>query len=155
MNVGEYACRSWLALGCSVEESCLKNSAIILVGVLFFLSGCADNREFIHEKALKLQLTIPHCYAEQECQDKWEAAKTWVAKNCPMAIKTVTDSTIETVKSPHNSSSLSAVVSKEAFAGGKYRFIIKTWCDNAVGCIPDAYNSALNFNDYLSAVHAK
>lgn len=133
----------------------MRVSVVNVVTILFLLSGCADNREFMQERTLKLAQTTPHCYTDQECKDKWDAAKTWVAKNCPMEIKIATDSIIETAKSPPKSSSLSAVVSKETFGGGKYKFIIKTWCDNAVGCIPDAYNSALNFNDYLNSVVAK
>lgn len=133
----------------------MRFSSGVVVAFLFLLSGCADNRELIHDKVLKLEQTTPHCYTDQECNDKWEAAKKWVAKNCPMAIENVTDSTIETGKSPHNSSSLSVIVNKVSFAGGKYRFIIRAWCNNTLGCTPDAYKSALNFNDYLSSVVAK
>lgn len=128
---------------------------ITVVTVLMLLFGCADNREMIQDRALKLALTTPHCYTDQECNDKWAAAKVWIEKNCSMEIKIANDSKIVTAKSPSKSSTLSVAVSKETFAGGKYKFIIKAWCDNTVGCTPDAYNSALNFNDFLNSVVAK
>ena len=119
---------------------------------LFFvsvLSGCAANRR-AKQMRQQFQNTIPICYDEMDCRNKWSAAQIWVARNCRMKIQIVTDTIIETYGPPEYSTKLAATVIKEPVGNGRYQIIISTWCDN-FQCYPDALQSALHFNQYVGS----
>ena len=125
--------------------------AAIVAAVL--LSGCAGMKQRMAERKREFQQTIPRCSTEKQCSEMWSAAQVWVAKNCRMKIQVATDSIIETYSptGKHNSTNLAASVTKEPLGDDKYKIVIRTYCKNLFGCVPDSYDSALEFNEYVGS----
>lgn len=129
--------------------------AIFLMIVFILMMGCATSQQIQGKKDI-FQQTIPYCYDESDCKEKWSAAQVWVAQNCRMKIQVATDSIIETYNPvPRGTTNLAARVLKEPVGGGKYRIIITTWCDNMFGCHPDTWDAAINFNEYVGRFGTK
>jgi hypothetical protein len=126
---------------------------ILLLAVFLFLFGCATQR--IQENRIRFESTIPICNNEQDCQEKWNAAQVWVAKNCGMKIQIATNSIIETYNPTGGTTRLAARVIREPIGSGTYKIVINTWCDNIFGCFPDAWDAAINFNEYVGRFGSK
>jgi len=128
-------------------------SLIMAVVAAVLLSGCAGMRQRAAERRADFQRTIPQCSTEKQCSEMWSAAQVWVAKNCRMKIQVATDSIIETYNpvGKHNSTNLAASVTKEPLGDGKYKIVIKTYCNNPFGCVPNSFESAMDFNEYLGS----
>ena len=88
---------------------------------------------------------------ESDCIAKWEAAQLWVVHNAGYKIQTATNVLIETYNPGQNDTDLAARVTKEPLGGGKYRLIIKAWCNNMFGCSHDPMTAALDFNSKIGA----
>lgn len=125
-----------------------KRLALSLLVISLLLSGCTTTQQ-IKAKRMRFQETIPVCLNEQDCKEKWAAAQVWVARNCGMKIQIATDTIIETYNSTDQSTRLAARVLKEPIGNGKYRIVINTWCDNLLGCFPNTWDAAIDFNEYV------
>lgn len=88
----------------------------------------------------------PKCADDAACERLWSAARNWVIGNCSMKIQNITDSYIETFNSVGGSPGLHCRVVKDPLPEGGYILTITTGCANMFGCVPDAWDAALNFN---------
>lgn len=103
------------------------------------------------EKKAHFEATIPVCFGQEDCQAKWEAAQLWVIHNAGYKIQTVTDVLIQTFSPGPYDARNAARVTKEPLGGGKYRIVVYLWCNNVFGCIPNGWDSAINFNLLVGA----
>ena len=123
---------------------------ILFCGLLFLSAGCIGEIQAQRQAMVsRLYETIPTCENEQDCKEKWNAAQAWIATNCGMKIQIATDTIIETYNPTGGSTRLAARAIKEPLGDGKYRIVINVWCDNFLGCFPDALESAVDFNQYV------
>ncbi len=122
---------------------------VISFVLIILISGCGTVQN--QAKTQEFLRTIPVCYSDRECEMKWSAARTWVLKNSGWKIQTITPDFIETYNSIGGSPALAVRVVKEPIQTGGYKIIVKTWCDNMFGCVPDSQDSELHFNRYLNA----
>lgn len=99
----------------------------------------------------EFERTIPTCDGEQDCNVKWEAAQLWVVHNAGFKIQTATNVLIETYNAVGGSSSIAVRVTKEPLGGGRYKIVVRTFCDNMFGCIPDRWTAAFDFNRTVGA----
>jgi hypothetical protein len=90
--------------------------------------------------------SIPTCEGADDCKAKWDAAQLWVVKNAGYKIQTATDVVIETYNPTESGVELAARVTKEPLGGGKYKILVRLWCNNIFGCSPNAHQAALAFN---------
>ncbi len=123
-----------------------------LLSSFVFLSGCAAAIEEQKQLESQFQQSIPVCNNEKDCKAKWEAAQLWIVKNSGLKLQNTTSVLLETYNPPQHSPTLAARVIKEPLGGGKYKIIISTFCNNFIGCTPDARQAALDFNRTISAV---
>lgn len=124
---------------------------ITTVIVTCLLSACASSPER-QAKLAELQRTIPTCVGAEDCNAKWEAAQLWVVKNAGWKIQNQSNVLIETYNAINGSTSIAVRVTKEPMGGGKYKFLVKVWCDNVFGCHPDSLDAALRFNREIALV---
>lgn len=122
---------------------------IIVATLILLLTGCATNQATLAKRA-EFERTIPTCSGGEDCTAKWEAAQLWVVHNAGYKIQTSTSVLIETY-SPHNTKSIGVQVTKEPLGGGKYKILANIWCDSLIGCNPDVWDAAMNFNKTVSA----
>lgn len=88
------------------------------------------------------------CEGEQ-CGLYWERAKLWVLRHSQFKILAMTDSTIETYKSPSDQQAYGFTVIKEPKSGSNYRIQIGTYCGNQDGCDIGQTNLKNAFYYYL------
>lgn len=124
----------------------MKNSLLI---TLLFLAGCANSYEQ-QAKVAQFNATIPQCETENQCRVMWEMAQIWVNNNSGYKIQMFTDSVIETFNS--NNTDLAVTVNKIPIGSGRYEFRVKTWCGNFLGCFPNSWDAAIDFNRSVSSV---
>lgn len=125
---------------------------IFIQAVLLALSGCATVSDAERMALMdRINKTIPTCAGVEECNAKWEAAQLWVVHNASYKIQTATTVLIETYNPAPSSPSLAARITKEPLGGGKYRILVALWCDNMFGCVPSAFDKALDFNKTVGA----
>jgi len=122
---------------------------VSVLSAAMVISGCAASQQ-LQAKRARFEGTIPTCGSESECREKWSAAQAWVVNNSGMKIQIATDTIIETFNPVRGMTNLAARVVKEPLGGGKYRMVIRTWCDNMFVCSQDPWTAALNFNDYVN-----
>lgn len=122
-----------------------------LLIALFTLSGCAAQMQQAQENRERFERNIPTCEGEEDCRAKWEAAQVWVTKNAGYKIQNATSVLIETYNATGGSVQLSVRVVKEPLGGGRYKFVVSTWCDNIFGCSPDSWQAAHDFNRVVGA----
>lgn len=116
------------------------------------LAGCATSpASDLRENRAEFERTIPTCDGEQDCNAKWEAAQLWVVHNAGFKIQTATNVLLETYNATGGSTSIAARVTKEPLGGGRYKIIVRTWCDNIFGCTPNTWDAALDFNRKIGA----
>lgn len=129
----------------------MKRITVILVATL--MGGCAITPNPQRQAMMdEINRTIPVCSGTEDCNAKWEAAQLWVVHNASYKIQTATTVLIETYNPAPSSPSLAARITKEPLGGGKYRILVALWCDNMFGCVPSAYDKAIEFNKAVSAV---
>lgn len=102
------------------------------------------------KKAL-FQETIPVCEGEKDCLAKWEAAQLWIVHNAGYKLQITTSVLLETFNATGSTTKLAVQVTKEPMGGGKHKILVKTWCDNFIGCTPNAEDAALDFNQKVGA----
>ena len=129
----------------------MNQRLLTIVAMAAALIGCAA-RPDLHAKQAAFSATIPTCSGTDECTAKWEAAQLWVVRNAGWKIQTQSTVLIETYNAVNSSPRIAVQVVKEPMGGGKYRLIVKVWCDNIFGCQPDSWEAALNFNREIGAV---
>lgn len=129
----------------------MKNALLATI-LVTALASCATVPDAERMAMLdQINKTIPTCTGAEDCNAKWEAAQLWVVHHAAYKIQTATNVLIETYNPASSSPSIAARVTKEPMGGGKYRLLVKVWCDNMFGCIPDPYASALDFNKVVGA----
>jgi hypothetical protein len=100
----------------------------------------------------EIKRTTPTCKEARECEVKWNAARNWVLNNAGWRIQTLTADYLETFNPTAHSPRIAARVTKEPNPEGDgYQILIKVWCDNAFGCMPNTVESRLSFNRYIGA----
>ena len=124
---------------------------LIIAAVIATISGCATTGN-IEAKRAEFNSTIPTCKTDRECELKWSAARNWVLNNSGWKIQHLTNDFIETYNAVGGSPRIAVRVTKEPIAEGGYRFVVKTWCDNIFGCVPDSWDAAISFNREVGAV---
>jgi len=128
----------------------MKKLTTVAAIVVTALAGCATYRPDPMKQAIA-QSTIPVCMSERECELKWAAARRWVLNNASFKIKTISNDFIET-HGPIGGSPLVAVrVNKDPIPTGGYRIVVGVYCDNMFGCAPDAWDSAIRFNNEVNS----
>ena len=116
------------------------------------LAGCAISPSMDEQmNRAEFERTIPTCDGEQDCNAKWEAAQLWVVHNAGFKIQTATNVLIETYNAVGGSSSIAARVTKEPLGGGRYKIVVRTFCDNMFGCTPVRWIAAFDFNRTVGA----
>jgi len=136
------------------EGSMKPYKGIGLVGVgiaLFILGGCAMSSPANKQKLAEFNSTIPTCNGKADCKVKWQAAQLWVVQNSAYKIQTATDVVIETYNPSEAGTGLAAEVTKEPMGHGEYKIVVKLWCNNIFGCVPDALDSEIDFNKTVAA----
>jgi hypothetical protein len=125
---------------------------LFLLPVLFFW-GCATTNQDVQAKRDRLKETTPVCTNEKECKKMWSAAQAWVASNCRMKIQT--DTIIQTYTPTGSSTAIGAKIIKVPLGNDQYRILVTIYCANEFGCVPDSWESAFHFNDYLGKFKEK
>lgn len=125
---------------------------ICLVLSIVFIAGCASQKRAAQENRDKFNQTIPICVDERDCTAKWEAAQLWIVHNAGYKLQTVTNVLLETYNATGSRTNLAVRVTKEPLGEGKYKILVRTWCDNIFGCQPDSWAAALDFNQKIGAV---
>lgn len=125
----------------------------LLAAALLLLSGCATQIAQRAARMEELNRTIPTCFSDRECELKWSAARSWILANAGMKLQHLTSDFLETYNPPTQSSTALAVrVVKEPMSSGGYRLVVRTWCNNFIGCFPNVMDAALHFNATVNAV---
>jgi hypothetical protein len=115
------------------------------------LTACAGTGGTnVAAKRAQVEATIPTCVTPEECEFKWAAARRWILENAGFKLQNVTADFLETYNPTSGSPSLAARVVKEPLGGGRYRLVVTLWCDNMFGCVPNAWDAALGFNQYVN-----
>lgn len=124
---------------------------LLVCGIcLLSIEGCAT-AAVDPAKQARVQASVPTCEGAEECELKWAAARRWVLENAGFKLQNVTNDFLETYNPTNHSPSLAARVMKEPIGGGRYRIVVSLWCANMFGCIPDAWDAAQAFNNYVNA----
>lgn len=123
---------------------------VMAIAGLLGVTGCATSPAILAKQEEFIR-TIPICTNEKDCNEKWEAAQLWVVHNAAFKIQISTNVLIETYNAPSYSPHIAVRVTKEPIGGGKYQFIVSVWCANALGCNPDSWDAALDFNRTVGA----
>lgn len=127
------------------------NKVFGIIGLLL-MSGCATVPDAERMAQMdQINKTIPTCVGVEDCNAKWEAAQLWVVHHSAYKIQTATNVLIETYNPASSSPQIAARVTKEPQGAGKYKLLVTVWCDNMFGCVPDHYESALDFNKAVGA----
>lgn len=132
-----------------------KTKAFILldfmaVVILTACAGAGSGGSNVAAKRAQVEATVPTCVTSEECELKWAAARRWVLETSGFKIQNITDDFLETYNPTSGSPSLAARVVKEPLGGGRYRLVVTLWCDNMFGCVPNAWDAALSFNQYVN-----
>lgn len=125
----------------------MRKIAIILTALT--LVGCVSSSERQRQQA-EINRTIPLCSSQKQCDAAWFAARQWVNQNCGMKIQNYSNDYIETYYSPTNSAELACQVTKKPLPSGISSINIRTSCSNMFACVPDTYQSVINFNNYVN-----
>lgn len=105
------------------------------------------------EQAIRVDAqTIAECRSEKECLRMWAAAQSWVARNIPWKVQSITDGFLETYGPPEHSPQLAARIVKEPIGATNYRFVATFWCNNIFGCNPSVITALADFNNTLRNV---
>lgn len=118
--------------------------ALLLAG-----SASAPSAE-VQAKRVEFERTIPVCDGEADCKAKWEAAQLWVVHNAGFKVQTATDVLIETYNPGPSDATIATRVTKEPLGGGRYKLVVYVWCNNIFGCVPNAWDAAINFNSKIA-----
>jgi hypothetical protein len=124
---------------------------VMIILVILLMTGCAASPER-QAKDAEFRRTIPTCIEDIDCKAKWEAAQIWVVKHSGFKLQIVTDVLIETYNSTQHSPELAIRVVKEPVGSETYRIVVLATCANIFGCIPDAMEAVLNFNNTIAAI---
>jgi hypothetical protein len=122
---------------------------LVLMGLLICLCACGAGN--IELKRAQFQSTIPTCSSDKECEIKWSAARSWVLNNSYWKIQHITNDFIETYNPTSYSPGIAVRVVKEPMGQSGYRLIVNVWCNNPLGCHPNAWDAAIDFNRYVNS----
>ena len=121
-----------------------------LIGLLALLiSSCTISPE-TQAKMDEYARTIPTCTSDQDCQEKWNAARTWVMENSDFAIRAESDTRIFSTTTSISQSGVGVIVDRVAVAGGGYQITVNVECFSAYGC-PDVWAKKIYFNKTVNA----
>ncbi|MDE9545381.1 PDZ domain-containing protein [Xenorhabdus bovienii] len=112
------------------------------------ISGCVSQGDRIKQQDI-INQTIPTCASEKQCNAGWAAAREWVNQNCGMKIQHYSDSYMETYNTLGNSTNTACQVTKSPHPNGFSSINIRVSCSNFIRCVPDQYESVIEFNKYV------
>jgi len=125
------------------------------ISILCMLGGCAVIESTSHTQTATeyvFQQTVPTCSGAKECEVKWSAARRFVVANSRWKIQTLTSDYLETFNSTNGDPGLAWRVSREPSADGQsYRIVPLAACANMFGCVPDAMQTMIRFNEEVTA----
>jgi hypothetical protein len=118
--------------------------------ISLMLTSCAlgppleEQRQFVR--------SVPVCSTDRECELKWSAARQWVLATAGLKLQYIARDFMGTYNPPRNSSALAVRIVKEPMANGGYQIKVSTWCNNNSGCVPNSWDAAQDFNNYVNSV---
>ncbi len=118
--------------------------------ISLMLTSCALGPP-LEERRGQFVRSVPVCSTDWECKLKWSATRQWIA-NAGMKLQHITPDFMMTYNPPRESSALAVRVVKEAAANGGYRINVQTWCNNILGCVPNSWDAAQDFNNYVNSM---
>jgi hypothetical protein len=121
---------------------------VVIVGLL--TGACVSPQHRTAQQA-QFQNTVPTCESPKNCEVKWAAARRFILENSKFKIQTMTNDFLETYSGARNTSVLAYRVVKEPIDATRYRIVVTTGCRNTFACVPDAWDAALRFNQYVNA----
>lgn len=127
---------------------------ILLIITAIALSGCVSQAAR-NQQQDEINKTIPTCSSQKQCDAAWSSARQWVTQNCGMKIQNYSNDYIETYNSIGDSASTSCQVTKNAQPNGTSSINIRVSCGNIFGCVPDQYQSVINFNRFVGGAVEK
>ena len=115
--------------------------------MLVSMIGCSS--QSIIQKKVLIKESIPYCYEEQECEQMWSAAFSWVVNTIGLPVEQFSNTLLTTANTPLDSSKLSVKIQKIATDKDIYVIVIEAGCDNTAYCNPDIYDSIISFNQFV------
>ena len=126
-----------------------KVRALVVLGVLAYLSGCATSPAELSPE-LQSELNKPlYCEGEENCRIVWERATFFVNNNAGFKLQVHNDTVIQTYNPSENSPGLAFSISKEPLGNGRYQIWTKAWCANIFGCQPNQYEAIAMAKKYM------
>lgn len=111
----------------------------------------ARDQDLLYE----IDRTRPICIDAADCEEKWNAARTFLLKKVGFKLQIYSADYMETYNPTRGSSvELAARVNKEPIGGGRYRIVGSFYCENMFGCTESAGDVMLNFNRYVAGFGA-
>lgn len=124
----------------------MKGLLVFLLSFLIF--GCVSQTNR-NQQQEEIDRTIPSCSSQRQCDAAWAAARQWVTQNCGMKIQNYSDDYIETYNSVGDATKTSCQVTKNPQPSGVNSINIRISCANMFVCVPDQYQSVIEFNKYV------
>ncbi|MFP2467655.1 PDZ domain-containing protein [Pseudescherichia vulneris] len=122
---------------------------VLFIVASLFLSGCVS-QSVRNQQQDEINKTIPTCSSQKQCDTAWSASRQWVTQNCGMKIQNYSNDYIETYNSIGDSAATACQITKNLQPNGANSINIRVSCGNMFGCVPDQYQSVINFNKYVS-----
>jgi hypothetical protein len=122
---------------------------VIAIAAMMLLAGCAAMQERQAANRAEFERTIPVCSGAEQCKVAWAVARNWVIQNCGMKIQNIADGYIETYGSADTR--LACRVMGEPRGPDTWALVMRTGCGNPFGCVPDAWDAALRFNNAIGS----
>ena len=129
-----------------------KTAVALCIAASSLLTSCATTPSpALQAKQAEFNQTIPVCTDEKDCKAKWEAAQIWIVRNSGYKIQTATDVLLQTYNPTGGDPKIGVQAVKEPLGGGRYRIVVKVYCDNIFGCVPNSWDAAIDFNRVVGA----
>lgn len=125
----------------------MKKALVFILG--FLITGCVSQTAKRPSQD-EMNKTVPVCASQKQCDTAWSATRQWINQNCGMKIQNYSADYIETYNSVGGDTKLACQVNRNTLPDGSSAILIRLSCGNMFGCIPDQYQSVINFNNYVS-----
>ncbi|HEV3106078.1 MAG TPA: hypothetical protein VGZ01_10340 [Trinickia sp.] len=111
-------------------------------------AGCAATNQVSPETMQ--QATTPLICSTDECALWWQRARDWVTHHANYALRSATDSLIETAGPAGGSGKLAYEITKTSNDDGTFTIGFAAHCDSAIGgCRPDPWRAAADFKQFV------
>lgn len=123
-----------------------------LIAPSIILASCATTPSPAEQaKRAEFEKTIPVCVDEKDCKVKWETAQLWIVRNSAYKLQIVTDVLLQTYNPTGGTPQIGVQATKEPAGGGRYKILVRVFCDNIFGCVPNPWDAVLDFNKTVGA----